>query len=139
MQERVDSFWDFGTRTSCMEAMEQGVLHVDAVNSYGNTLGILLSIETSYSFEFQDWVRYWALKPSVQKFWTVLCSSNLFFVCPSKVLRRTALIPALWEDLSFIYNLATAEDVYCLGKEVERRVSASLRFAWIAAVVGRQN
>ncbi len=138
MQERVDSFSGFATMMFCVEAMEQGLLHVDAVNSNGNTLGIVLSIETSYSFEFQNWLRYWALKPSVQKFWAVLCASSLFFVCPSKILRRTALIPALWEDLSFIYNLATAEDVDCLGKEVERRVSASLRFAWIAAVVGRQ-
>ncbi len=142
MQERVVSFYNFAGRISvtkpCLEAMERGILHVDAVNSLGNTLGIVLGTETDYPFEFQPkyWLRYWALKPSVQTFWTILISKNNWN--RPTILSRAALIPALWEDLSFIYNLVTAYDVHWLRKEVERRMVASLRFAWIAAVVGRQ-
>ena len=140
MQERVVSFYNFAGRIPvlkpCVEAMERGILHVDAVNSLGNTLGIVLSIETDYHFEFQHkyWLRYWALKPSVQTYWTILTKKSNWD--RPLILSRAALIPALWEDLSFIYNLATAADnLGWLREEVERRVSASLRFAWIAAVV----
>ena len=142
MQETVVSFFNFAGRTSvlkpCVEAMERGILHVDAVNSLGNTLGIVLSIETNFPFEFQHkyWLRYWALKPSVQKFWTVLinyCPMS----CLETVLLKTAGIAALWEDLSFIYNLAAGDGnrLAWVLPELDRRVSASLRLAWIAAAV----
>jgi hypothetical protein len=45
-------------------------------------------------------------------------------------------IPALWEDLPFLYNLVAVNDhrMAWVLPELSRRVSASLRFAWIAAV-----
>jgi hypothetical protein len=45
-------------------------------------------------------------------------------------------IPALWEDLPFLYNLAAGNGrrLAWLLPELDRRVSASLRFAWIAAL-----
>jgi hypothetical protein len=145
MKDRVDSFIKLVPPSSRVmkanvKAMEQGVLHVDAVNSYGNTFGIVFGFETSaLYFEDKYWLRYWALKPSAQKFWTVLAGNwNLRKreVCRPALLPRAVLIPALWEDLSFIYNLASAKDhLHWLRQEVGRRVSDSLRFAWIAAAV----
>jgi hypothetical protein len=52
-----------------------------------------------------------------------------------RYLPRIVNILALCKDLSFMYNLAAADDVHWLRQEVERRVSASLRFACISAVV----
>jgi hypothetical protein len=74
---------------------------------------------------------------SVQTFWTILTRKSNWD--RPTILSRAALIPALWEDLSFIYNLVTAADnLGWLREEVKRRMAASLRFAWIAAVVGRR-
>jgi len=139
MQDKVRTFARFaGTKPimkSCVEAMEQGALHVDAVNCNGHTFGVVFINEASYHFQHKYWLRYWALKPSVQKFWTVLinyCPMS----CLETVLLKTGGIAALWEDLSFIYNLVAAtRNVRGLREEVERRMTASLRFAWIAAVV----
>jgi hypothetical protein len=139
MQDKVRTFARFaGTKPimkSCVKAMEQGALHVDAVNCYGHTFGVVFINESSCHFEDKYWLRYWALKPSVHKFWTVLinyCPMS----CLETVLLKTAGIAALWEDLSFIYNLvATTRNVRGLREEVERRMTAALRFAWIAAVV----
>lgn len=54
-----------------------------------------------------------------------------------RYLPRIINILALWEDLFALYQLANAEEkkTAWLRQEVERRVSASLRFAWISAVV----
>ena len=117
----------------CVKAMEQGLLHVDAVNKSGHTFGFVL-VDSWLFFVWKYWYRYWALKPSVQKFWTLLLTAEFDHRI---VLHRCVDIPALWEDLFALYQLANAEEekTAWLRQEVERRVSASLRFAWIAAVV----
>jgi hypothetical protein len=139
MKDRVDSFLAQRRRPMkyYVQAMERGVLHVDAINSHGNTFGIVFIFDTLY-FEDKYWLRYWALKPSVQKFWKLLtsfCDSRRREAHRLRALSRAVLIPALWKDLYFIYNLASAKDLYWLRQEVEQRVSASLRFEWIAAAV----
>ena len=43
----------------CVEAMERGVLDVDAENRYGNTFGVVL-VRCGCKEEY--WLRYWALE-----------------------------------------------------------------------------
>jgi hypothetical protein len=123
-----------------VEAMEARMVHVDAVNGFGNTFGVVSVCETG-GFELEYWLRYWALKPHVQTFWTKITrdyeltrEDSVRF--QAVILSRMADIPALWEDLPFLYNLV-AENGHRLAwllPELHRRVPASLRFAWIAAV-----
>ena len=125
--------------------MERGVLDVDAENRYGNTFGVVLVRCGCKNTDWEEkyWLRYWALKPSAKNFWILLQKLENEYGHLIKagdfqetVLPRMADIPALWEDLSFIYNLVTkhCSSLTWLLPELDRRASASLRFAWIAAV-----
>ena len=114
-----------------VEAMEARMVHVDAVNGFGNTFGVVSVCETG-GFELEYWLRYWALKPDVKTFWTKITAVHF----QTLILSRMADIPALWEDLPFLYNLVAVNGC-CrawLLPELDRRVAASLRFAWIAAL-----
>ena len=120
---------------ACVKDMEDGVLDVDAVNMSQATLGVVLSWRNA-DWEEKYWLRYWALKPSVKKFWTAFVASWKNFGHFKLSLSRIIQIPALWEDLSFLYNLVEEHSsrLAWLLPELDRRVSASLRLAWIAAV-----
>ena len=145
MLESVVTFQDFARSSEareiikyCVEAMERGVLHVDAVNVYGDTFG---SVCVFCDCRHKYWLRYWALKPSVVKFWTSFAASyddRDVRLQKAVVLDKIAVVFALWEDLCFVYNLGGKKKIPWLRQEVERRVSASLRFAWLASVVGVQ-
>ena len=125
-----------------VKAMEDGLVHVDAVNKYMEMFGAVFVCEREtamYYWQTKCWLRYWALKPSPVKFWTSM--TNIYdlrnFRCLQKtVLSRIVHITALWEDLSFLYNLnaEAGNRLAWLLPELARRLSASLRFAWIAAV-----
>ena len=135
MLHQVEVFFDLEILNPLefwVQAMEKGTVHVDAVNSFGCTFGVVSACERSLVWKGEVLARYWALKPNVQKFWTGM-TWNPFCV----ILSRIADISALWEDLSFIYNLAAGDGnrLAWVLPELDRRVSASLRFAWIAAVV----
>jgi hypothetical protein len=141
MLHQVKLFFDYGISNPMkywVGAMEDGLVHIDAVNQRMETLGVVCAHNTRTDWQREFWLRYWALKPSPEKFWTSLTNSyNLNSVYLNTImLSRIADIPALWEDLSFLYNLV-AENGYCLAwllPELDRRVCASLRLAWIAAV-----
>ena len=122
-----------------VEAMEARMVHVDAVNGFGNTFGVVSVCETG-GFELEYWLRYWALKPDVKTFWTKITSiltreDAVRF--QTVILSRMAHISALWEDLPFLYNLVAVNGcrLAWLLPQLDRRVAASLRFAWIAALV----
>ena len=121
-----------------VEAMERGLVHVDAVNQHLETFGHVSVFETGFDWKQEYWLRYWALKPNVQTFWTKITRIVVLpGVFQAIILSRMADIPALWEDLPFLYNLVAVNGC-CrawLLPELDRRVAASLRFAWIAAVV----
>jgi hypothetical protein len=55
----------------CVVAMEVGQLHVDAINSFGGTLGVLFFVN-SHMFDSKLWERYWALSPNLALFWKSL-------------------------------------------------------------------
>ena len=122
---------------SCIFAIEQGGLHVDAVNRYGHTVGVsyVLEIRWGHDFQFSLWDKYWALGPDVATFWSALPADKL--VRASK--ERDILIstPILWEDLELVQSFAYKHP--WIEEEVtRRRIKASLRFAWIAAVVAEK-
>ena len=126
-----------------VEAMEAGLVHVDAVNEHLETFGVVC-VRTVRNWQWlrEYWLRYWALKPSPEKFWRSLTNTYDHLTCARDlqrtVLYRMADIPALWEDLPFLYNLAAGNGrrLAWLLPELDRRMSAaSLRFAWIAAAV----
>jgi hypothetical protein len=118
--------------------IEQGLLHVDAVNCKGNTLGFLY-IRHSSVFDQGLWHRYWALRPNVALFWKLMLQKGFLvakwvnneFTIVSIRLRATA---TLWEDLGLLHSFAHAMPAW-IRKEVCRRIRDSVRFAWMAAVV----
>ena len=124
-----------------VEAMERGLVHVDAVNKYGDTLGVAFVRESELYWQQEYWRRYWARKPNVYNFWTNVTRIVLPGCYQAVILSRMADIPALWEDLPFLCNLVTVHSSRLarllpeLLPELDRRVPASIRFAWIAAVV----
>jgi hypothetical protein len=118
----------------CILAMEQGLLHVDAVNRNGETLGVYYVVETGHA-DFQSpslWDKYWALGPDVATFWSALPADGMSWaVIDFDILINT---PVLWEDVELVQTFAYKHPL--IRKEVtRRRIRASLRFAWIAAVV----
>jgi hypothetical protein len=140
MLHKVEFFYDEDIPNPMkywVQAMERGIVHVDAVNKFGDTFGIVGVCERVFAWEQKYWLRYWALKPSPAKFWTLLLTRECYH---SDALPRIIDIPSLWEDLFFIYNLVAVNARRLswllpeLDRELDRRVCASLRFAWIAAV-----
>jgi hypothetical protein len=111
-------------------AMEQGCLHVDAINQCGRTLAVVY-IMSSGCLDFDPvlWDKYWEMGPDVATFWSAM---------PTDLLPREADIlihtPALWADLDLVPAFAKKNSR--LRGEVHRRMKASLRFAWMAAVAG---
>ena len=139
MLHQVEVFFDLEILNPMkywVEAMEGRMVHVDAVNRSGSTFGVVSVCETEFELEY--WLRYWALKPDVQTFWTKITrdytlTSDRF---QTLILSRMAYIPALWEDLPFLHNLVAVNGcrLAWLLPELDRRVAASLRLAWIAAL-----
>ena len=124
-------------------AMEDGLVHVDAVNQRMETLGVVfVFVHYNNSMTRKYWERYWALKPSPEKFWRSLATShnlsNNVYI-QTVILSRMADTQALCEDLFFLCDLVAeySSHLAWLLPELDRRVSASLRLAWIAAVVAR--
>ena len=85
MVTSVRSFHEYARSTTlhdemlekCVGDMEQGLLHVDTVDSSGMTLGVILwSTSSDQSF----WDRYWALSPDVGLFWVSLAFLSGVFV-----------------------------------------------------------
>ena len=127
---------------ACVKDMEDGVLDVDAVNINGETFGVVFCWKNT-DWQEKYWLRYWALKPSPEIFWTAFVTNwSEWRECSFQkaALSRIIHISALWEDLPFLCNLVTVHSSRLarllpeLLPELDRRVSASLRFAWIAAV-----
>jgi hypothetical protein len=128
-----------------VEAMEDGLVHVDAVNKFGDTFGVaFVGCSSNLVWHKKYWLHYWTLKPNVQNFWTSLVK-NYFALddvlfqkerFQTVILSRMADIPALWEDLLFLYSLLAGHSprLAWLVPELDRRVCASLRFVWIVAV-----
>jgi hypothetical protein len=110
---------------SCIMAMEQGSLHPDATNGSGETLGVVHLLYHPY-FDSVLWDKYWALGPDVATFWSGMRS----YADTKDILKNT---PALWTDLGLVQRFAKKNS--WLEGEVHGRIRASLRFAWIAAVV----
>jgi hypothetical protein len=113
---------------ACLDAMERGFLHVDATNREGHTFGVvyLLDVEHGNSFHPSLWQRYWALGPDVVTFWSAIPIPGMCSLHVQDILMDT---PALWADIAIV-PLKHA----WLAYEVGRRIRASLRFVWIAAV-----
>ena len=59
-----------------VQAMEDGLVHVDAVNEFGETFaGVCVRTVRPWQRQREYWLRYWALKPSPEKFWTSLTNT----------------------------------------------------------------
>jgi hypothetical protein len=110
---------------SCILAMERGQLHVDATNQYGLTTGAVHFVD-HYYFHSIFWHKYWALGPDVATFWSGIRG----YADTKDILKNT---PALWSDLAIVQRFAAKNS--WLESEVHERIRASLRFAWMAAVV----
>ena len=145
MFHEVKLFFEYGcTVMDTMEywvgAMDGGLVHVHAVNQRMETLGVVFVRYNSMTcWPRKYWERYWALKPSPEKFWRSLATSfnlsNNVYI-QTVILSRMADTQALWEDLFFLCDLVAkhSPSLAWLLPELDRRVSASLRLAWIAAV-----
>ena len=119
----------------CVVAMEAGQLHVDAINSFGGTLGVLFFVN-SQMFDGQLWERYWALGPNLALFWkglSVRFGQEFLYKnsASSTVLRNT---PAAWTDLGLVGQYGFLRP-WIQEEIVDQRKQHKLRFAWIAAVV----
>jgi hypothetical protein len=121
---------------TCVSAMEGGLLHVDATNSYGWTLGYMF-LENSTIFDKCLWDRYWALHPNLSLFWSLvhrhvqtLCINRhiCIMLYLGEGLRNTS---ALWADLALVQPVA--HRCLFIQEQVDKR--GACRFAWIAAVV----
>ena len=116
---------------SCILAMERGQLHVDATNQYGLTIGAVHLVDHHY-LNSVLWYKYWALGPDVATFWSGMRSYELNLSHTKDILKNT---PALWSDLATVQRFAAKNS--WLESEVHERIRASLRSAWMAAVVLR--
>jgi len=140
---------------TCVSSMELGVLHVDATNSAGWTLGYSI-LENPSIFDKCLWDRYWALHPDVSLFWRLVHKRSLCIhrhVCVMAHLREALCsTPALWADLALVtrefqvcgHNSGPASArsqpvaYFCvfIQKQIdERRIREACRLAWITAVV----
>jgi hypothetical protein len=125
---------------TCVLAMERGLLHVDATNRVGWTLGFMFVENSCTSFYKRLWDRYWGLRPDVSLFWH-LVYEKVQFLCTTSQPRcvmwhlREALCntPALWADLALVQPVA--RKCVFIQEQVHARIRESCRFAWIAAVV----
>ena len=97
MRRQTSTFFHNGIQNPMkywVEAMEARMVHVDAVNGFGNTFGVVSVCETG-GFELEYWLRYWALKPSAEKFWTAfVASKNDWMDVQPDILSRIIHIPA---------------------------------------------
>ena len=115
---------------TCVTAMERGLLHVDATNALGWTLGYLF-VENKSIFNKYLWDRYWALRPDVSLFWRLIaCHIDKASLKQAK--EALCSTPALWTDLALVQPVARKCGFI---EEVDARIRESCRFAWIAAVV----
>jgi hypothetical protein len=121
---------------SCILAIKLGLLHVDATNQFGSTIGAVHLLDHDY-FHSYLWDKYWSLGPDVATFWSSIHKAMFAFARCSLSSRQTDILkntPALWSDLGLVQKFA-AKNSWLEG-EVHRRIRmASLRFAWMAAVV----
>ncbi len=147
MARTVSSFGDYADNVdsldivydTCVSAMERGLLHVDATNHNGWTLGYLF-VENASILNKCLWDRYWALHPDVSLFWRLvhdracrLCTRGRLtcvFMHLREALRST---PALWADLALVQPMART--CVFIQEQVDERIREACRFAWIAAVV----
>ncbi len=114
-------------------AMEAGVVHVDARDKDGFTLGVLFVLHPRLFEEkgehFCLWDKYWALGPSVAFFLQEL-PSICFYGPPSETFKSLlCCTSALWTDLSFMLQSRMG----WLTEEILNHVRHSLRFALISS------
>ena len=65
-----------------VEAMERGLVHVDAVDEFGQTFGdVYVRMVLNWQWEREYWLRYWALQPSPEKFWRSLTNTYDHLIC----------------------------------------------------------
>jgi hypothetical protein len=91
-------------------------------------------LESRWGHYFQTslWDKYWALGPDVATFWSALPADKLLRASKERDILIST--PILWEDLELVQSFAYKHP--WIEEEVtRRRIRASLRFAWIAAVV----
>ena len=112
---------------SCILAMERGLLHVDATNRCGRTIGVVHLVDHDY-FDSVLWHKYWEMGPDVATFWSGMPSD--LFSGETDILRNT---PGFWADLALVQRFAKKDS--WLESEVHERIRASLRFAWMTAVM----
>ena len=136
----VTSFSRFAKRgwfcDECVGSMEKGVLHVDAINEFGYTIGFYL-IKYSLESDQRLWDRYWTLNPSVALFWKLVLSepsNDCVFDKSTRSSRRLRETAALWEDLGLVHSFAHMMPAW-MREEVHNRIRISVRFAWMAAAV----
>ena len=134
-QHYARSTWNDEMFEKCVGDMEQGLLHVDTVDSSGTTLGVILWRSLASQF---FWDRYWALSPDVALFWKgvfLFCFPAVFHVDKSS-LRSSRLCntPVLWEDLGLLLGYAHMMPFW-MREKIRKLIRDSVRFAWIAAVV----
>ena len=106
---------------------------MDATNQFGSTLGVVHVVDHDYFHSFL-WDKYWSLGPDVATFWSSI--HKAMFARSSLSSRQTDILkntPALWSDLGLVQKFASKNS--WLEGEVHRRIRASLRFAWMAAVI----
>jgi hypothetical protein len=78
-----------------VQDMEDGVLDVDAVTKSGEPFGVAFCRLSWWGWEDKYWLRYWALKPSAEKFWTAfVASKNDWMDVQPDILSRIIHIPA---------------------------------------------
>jgi hypothetical protein len=85
MLHQVKCFFEYGlldTMEYWVGAMEDGHVHVDAVNQRMETFGVV-SVRTVRDWQWKRmyWLRYWALKPSPEKFWRSLTNTYDHLIC----------------------------------------------------------
>ncbi len=103
---------------------------MDATNRCGRTIGVVHLADYDYFDNFDSvlWYKYWEMGPDVATFWSGMPTD--LFSGEVDILRNT---PGLWADLALVQRFAKKDS--WLESEVHERIRASLRFAWMAAVV----
>ena len=125
---------------TCVSAMERGLLHVDATNRDGWTLGFMFVENSNTSFNKCLWDRYWRLRPDVSLFWhlvhvkvQLLCTTRRPRCVMWNLREAFCNTPALWADLALVQPIACT--CVFIQEQIDERIRESCRFAWIAAVV----
>jgi hypothetical protein len=114
---------------ACVNAMEQGRMHVDCVNVDGNTLLTVLCAEGMYGLDFQDLIwRLCALRPNVEKFWNGVCRR---FACEEQ--KSVTVLPEyVWSNLEIVFKAldVCTWNYHCTKKHVAAELRRRFLKRW---------